>query len=505
MESQKKLIPIIPLVSTATISVLIILSYWPVLMHLFKYISKDDDYSFGLIIPFVVGYIVYLKWSKILDNLWQPSWLGLLVIAAGYFLYALGEILTSFYITCFSLVVVITGLLLVLGRWELVKIMSFPILLLILMIPSNTWFIRKVSLQLQLISSGLAAWLLNSVGIPVLRQGNVIDLGVHQLEVVAACSGLRYILSLLTLSIIYCYFYQRRAWKAGILIISVVPAAIIANAVRVAAMGLFPSLQEEGFWHNFSGWLIFIGCFGFLVFVNWILNYLRPQVWPPEVVEVAPKLSAPPGPHKSVNSYLIFGLVLIILMSPIPYMIARVPTMSLLQNFDQFPLTFGLWHGQRSYIDRKTIKALGTEDYIDATFVSPENKSVSLWIAYYGNMKEKGGLLHSPFVCMTGGGWVPIESKEVEMLPGKPVSYLLMEQGDKRIVVYYWYIQRGRWLPNEYFNKYYLGLDSLLKSRADGALIRLTTPVESDIESARKLISDFARPILPILKNYIPS
>jgi exosortase D (VPLPA-CTERM-specific) len=505
MGSQKKSLPILPSVFAAALVLSIIWSYWPVLENLIRYIIKDDDYSFGLLIPFIVGYIVYLKWPEVQKNIWQPSWLGLLIIIFGYLLYISGETLTSFYISGFSLVIVISGFLFLLGGWKLFRLMGFPLILLFLMIPSDTWFIRRISLQLQLLSSQLAAGMLAWLGIPVLRQGNILDLGVRQLQVVAACSGLRYILSLLTLAVIFCYFYQRRLWKAAVLTAAMIPAAILANALRVTAMALYPSLQAEGFWHNFTGWLIFVGCFGVLVLLNWVLNRFWPDLRPPGASRTEPQsdLSLEVS-RRSVTPCLIATLILVILLSPVPKRLAQVPTVPLLRSFNQFPLKIGPWRGQRGYVDDETIKVLGTSDYFEATFIGPENKPVTLWIAYYGNLKKRVGLAHSPLVCMTGGGWTLKQSREVEMLPGKPVNYMLMQEGDQRLVVYYWFIQRGRWLPNEYFNKLYLGLDSLLKRRADGALIRITTPVNADVESARKRLNDYAQVLVPILPKFLP-
>jgi exosortase D (VPLPA-CTERM-specific) len=506
MESPKKSLPITQLGLAAALLILIIWSYWPVMVNLIKYIYRNDDFSFALLIPFVAGYIVYLKWPEIQRGAWQPSWMGLLVIAFGFFLYLAGEIVTSVYIPCFSFVVVLAGLLFLVGGWKLVRLMSFSLLLLFLMIPSRTLWIRQISLHLQLISSTLAAGILNGLGVPVLRQGNVIDLGVRQLQVVEACSGLRYILSLLTLGIIYCYFYQRRFWKAAILIVSLIPAAIIANALRVAAMALFPSLQQEGFWHNFTGWLIFIGCFGLLALLNWILDYLWPSLQHSESAAVA---AEPPATvsrsSKSLSPYLISALALVIIFNSVPRRMAQAPAVPLLQSFDQFPLTLGPWQGKRTDIDAATIKVLGTEIYLNATYIGPENKPVSLWIAYYGNLKKEAGLEHSPMVCMTGGGWDVKESKEIEMLPQKPVSSLLMKQGNERLLVYYWFIQQGRWLPNESSTEIRLKIDSLWNRRAQGALIRLTTPVDHDIESAKARLADYARLVVPLLPKFIPN
>ncbi|MGO8763476.1 MAG: exosortase C-terminal domain/associated protein EpsI [Desulfobaccales bacterium] len=506
MEAKTKSFSLIPLISAVVLLSVLVWSYWPILVTLIKYLYRDDDYSFGLLIPFVVAYIVHLKWPEIQQKAWQPSWLGLLIIGFGFCLYLFGEILTSVYIPCFSFVVVLAGLLFLVGGGELVRLMSFPLLLLFLMIPSKTLIIRQISLHLQLISSILAAVILNGLGVPVLRQGNILDLGVRQLQVVAACSGLRYILSLLTLGLIYCFFYQRRFWKAAFLIVSLIPAAIIANALRVAAMALVPALQEEGFWHEFTGWLIFIGCFGVLILINWILNSFWPEVQPAESLAGTSKSPATGSRSgKSLSPYLIAALALVMLLNFVPHRLAEAPAVPLLQSFDRFPLTLGPWQGKRNYLDTAILKVLDTKDYFDANYTGPQNKSVSLWIAYYGNLQEAEGLQHTPMVCMTGSGWDIQENKTIDLLPGKPVTYLLMQQGAGRLLVYYWFIQRGHWLPTENSTDISLRINSLWNRRADGALIRLTTPVDPDIESAKARLADYAKLVVPLLSKFIPN
>jgi EpsI family protein len=193
------------------------------------------------------------------------------------------------------------------------------------------------------------------------------------------------------------------------------------------------------------------------------------------------------------------------LLNSVPHRLAQSPSTPLIQSFDQFPLTLGPWEGRRGHIDDETVKVLGTKDYLDATFVGPANKTVSLWIAYYGNLKKQAGLVHTPFYCMTGSGWTIKEEGKIEMLPGKPVSYMLMEKGNERMVVYYWFIQRGRWLPSMYSNQIYLGIDNLLRGRANGALIRLMTPVDPDVQAAKERLNDYAKLLLPLLPKFIPN
>jgi exosortase len=218
--------------------------YLPVLTNLAVLIATNEDYSFGLLLPLVSAYIIYLKWPQIRQGDWQPSWMELAIITLGFGLYIFGEMAASLYIPSISFTLTLAGIEVLLGVWGLLRILAFPLVLLVLMVPVEGYVLRRVTLPLQLISSHLATWFLQSVGVPVVRQGNVIDLGVRQLKVVAACSGLWYILSLFALGTIFCYFYQRRVWKAAIIMISVIPAALLANALRVAAMGLLPALQE---------------------------------------------------------------------------------------------------------------------------------------------------------------------------------------------------------------------------------------------------------------------
>ena len=197
-------------------------------------------------------------------------------MALGFSLYLAGELVTDTYLPYVSFFVVLSGCVFLLGGWRIFRQLAFPLLILILMVPLPVFITQQLTLPLQVISSRLAADFLLAWGIPLVRHGNVIDLGVRQLQVVAACSGLRYILALLALAIIYGYFSQRRPWKAAVLIISIIPAAIVANALRVAGMGLFPAWQE-GFWHGFSGWLIFILCCGWLMLLNRIMDYRQPS------------------------------------------------------------------------------------------------------------------------------------------------------------------------------------------------------------------------------------
>jgi exosortase D (VPLPA-CTERM-specific) len=504
MASKLKTAHLFPLISLAILTIALLWSYAPVLIDLFTRVAVDEDYSYGLLLPLVSAYIVYLKWPQIHSMQRQSSWLGLPVIALGFCLYIAGKLAADYYTPPLSFIIVLVGLLLTLGGGALVRLLAFPLILLVFMIPLPSVLTGKLTLPLQLVSSHLAAIFLRGLGYPLVLQGNVIDLGVRQLQVVSACSGLRYILALLALGMIFCFFYQRRFWKVVVLLISLVPAAIVANAFRVALMGIYPALQE-GFLHSFSGWLIFIFCLAFLVFLNAILNHFEPEL---KTRTTADSQAEPEGPPARIVSTsipaLVAGLIMIILGGTLVNTVGSPQRVPLEQSFNHFPLALGPWQGQRTYMDPKIFERTDADTYFDADYSSPGQQSVSFYIAYY-EKASGGGLGHNPGSCMTGSGWKTIESGSTRVGPNLPANYLLLERQGVRLLVYWWNIHQGQWLAlsDARFYKLHTIYNSLRRHRTDWALVRLVTPVANDVESARQRLNAFAHLVIPVLPQFI--
>ena len=173
------------------------------------------------------------------------------------------------------------------------------------------------------------------------------------------------------------------------------------------------------------------------------------------------------------------------------------------QTLDNLPLQLGAWQGRHISIDPVMVRATRATAYLNADYTHPGHDSVNLWIAYYEDQRG-GATVHSPFSCLTGAGWTVLESSTVEVAPGRPAKYLLMEQTGHRLVVYYWYIQRGRWITSEYINKVLIGYGRLAQHRTDGALVRLITPAPSDHQVARQRLNAFAGLLAPVLPQFIP-
>ncbi len=466
-------------------------------------LADDDNYSFAPLIPVVIGYIIYRKWPELRALDGRPSWWGLVLMAVGVVVAMVGEMVDIFYIPPLAFLIMLTGLLWLLGGLDFLRLISFPLFLLFILIPLPTMVLQDVSLRLQLISSRLAATMLNAMGYVVHVRGNVLDLGERQLQVVDACSGLGYLFNGLILGIIFCYFFQRTWWKALLLLLAVIPAAVVANASRVASIAIFPYLAE-GFWHMAFGLSIFIVGFDYLRGVNWLLNRWQPPVPVGPRAPVAPP-AAPAGPRPSWWPQLLGAFLLVVLMQPVLQRLAVAQPVPLLQSFDHFPLQLGDWQGRRSYVDEAIFRRLGRPEYVEAVYAKPGEGELSLWLAYYGSQKKlQGGGYHSPQYCLPGAGWKITHQEVIEVVPGKWVNYLVIEQAGAQQVVFYWFIKSGRWLASEYELRLYMGLDGLLQRRNDGALVRLMIPVQKDPAAARRQLEEFFQKLTEVLPRFLP-
>ncbi|MFZ5447022.1 MAG: exosortase C-terminal domain/associated protein EpsI [Thermodesulfobacteriota bacterium] len=499
-----------PLILGGLLILAVVGFYWPVLVNLVAVMIRNEDSSYGLILPLISGYIIYRKWPDIRQQPLQPSWLGIAVIAAGFGLYIFGELFQSLYIPSVSLIIVLAGLLILAGGWNLARLLAFPLFLLIFMIPYEGFLVRKVTLPLQLISSKLAAGMLSTLGYTVYRHGNIIDLGTRQLNIVAACSGLRYVINLMALGAIFCYFFQRRPWKVAIILASLVPFAIFANAVRIASIGIFPILQE-GWWHTSIGLSIFLLGFDFLKLINWTVNRQQTVIFKPSICKKAAyrmqdRESVSGFPWISLNRKLVTAFVFVMICGPLTLFLSNPSKVPLLQSFDNFPLKIGGWRGNRNYIDNKILQVLQADSYLDIEFTDTEGNKISLWIAYYENLPVgEGKFTHSPQLCLRGSGWDVIESGTIYVSSHYPVVYMLVQQGNSRQLVYYWYIQSGRWVVHEqYLKKIYAVFDGLVKRRSDAALIRIMTPINRDNNYSKESLESFMRLIIPIVKQFLP-
>jgi exosortase len=242
-----------------------LLLYWPVMTRLVADWRHDDNYSHGF---FIVPLAVYFAWERrqrLAAVRLGPSVIGAAIVALGLAMLVAGLLGAELFLTRASMIVVLAGGLLFVLGWPALRVLSFPVLFLLLMVPIPAIIFNEIAFPLQLLASRVGEVTLAAMSIPVLREGNIIELAQIRLEVAEACSGIRSLISLLTLAIVYGYFTDPRPFVRGVVAISALPIAIVANAARVAGTGVaahyYGAAAADGFFHTFSGWFVFVVAF----------------------------------------------------------------------------------------------------------------------------------------------------------------------------------------------------------------------------------------------------
>jgi exosortase len=240
-------------------------------------ISSPDD-SLGYLAPLVSGYLIWKQSAKLERLPLSPGNRGILLVIFGLFLLILGNLGAEHFTSRISLIVVLAGIIWYLLGLQHLRLISFGIAYLLFMIPLPSILLDKITFPLQFYASKIAANFLQLLNIPVLREGNIIHLSSHSLEVADACSGLRSLLSLLALGVIFAYFGQKFFWKRALVVLACIPIAVFLNALRVGVTGAlahyYGMAAAEGFFHSFSGYVMFIAAFVMMVMVGLFLNQI---------------------------------------------------------------------------------------------------------------------------------------------------------------------------------------------------------------------------------------
>jgi exosortase len=261
---------------SALIFTLLAALYYRVLAKLVTDWWQIPDFSHGFLVPVFAAYLVWAKRKTLLNTRIAPIWSGVVLIVAGLIVLVLGVYGAELFLSRVSLVILLAGLVLCFGGWELLKELRFVLLVLLLAIPIPSIIFNEITIPLQILASKLASFLLPLFGVPVLREGNVIELPAMRLEVAEACSGIRSLMSLFTVSIFYGYFIEKSILRRAILALASIPIAIAANAARILGTGLcvqhWDPIKAMGFFHEFSGWVMFLVSLGCLYIVHRIMR-----------------------------------------------------------------------------------------------------------------------------------------------------------------------------------------------------------------------------------------
>lgn len=467
---------------------------------------NGGDYSYAWLIPFVVIYLVWEKRGPLSAEPVESTWWGIAPLVVGIAFFWLGELSGNYYTLHISAWLILVAILWLHLGLRKMKVLVFPVSLILTVFPLPSFLYGGISFELQLISSRIAAAMLQIVGIVAHREGNVIDIGVTQLQVVEACSGLRYVFPLLVLGLIVAYFFRASLWKRVFIVLSTIPLTIFWNSARIALTGVLwikmGPTYAEGFAHDLSGFVIFLMSLVVLLAEMWALGKIA---LPP------PKAAADPagGP----TAHLPRALTAIVLLGTTLFFFHGINFRQKIvtpEPLSKFPLNIAQWHGGREQMDPETIRFLNLSDYTLIDYRNTAGQNINFYVAYLGT-QLKGKYMHSPTACLPGHGWVTREADRLQI----PVKYgqdnlnvnrMLMEQAGGRELVYFWFLERGRNLTTDFRVKLYNFWDALTQHRTDGALVRVITPIarNESVDEAGSRLNEFLSKLVPILDPFIP-
>ncbi len=270
-------------VSLWQITILTLLSLWlygPTLAHLVAQWWHDPNFSHGFFVPLFSAFVIWQERHRLAQLPLQPSWSGLAITLLALLILVVGQMGAEIFLARFSMLLLLAGLIVLFWGWSFLRALFFPLAFLVLMIPIPAIIFNQITFPLQLLASRVAAAVLPLLGVPVFREGNVIVLPSMPLEVADACSGIRSLMSLGTLAIIYGYLMDRRMVIRVVLAVASVPIAVVANSMRIVGTGLLVQYWDpekaEGFFHAGWGWIIFVVSLTAL----YLLHRLLLAIWP---------------------------------------------------------------------------------------------------------------------------------------------------------------------------------------------------------------------------------
>ncbi len=495
--------------------------FWDGLYRMWGWWIEAPEYSHGILIPPVAAFLIWQQKDRLERVRFQGSWWGVALVLLGGVLLLLGQLATIYTLVQYAYLVTLFGLVLAFTGAPAFRLLFMPLFVLVFMVPLPQFVLANLSTKLQLLSSQLGVWFMRLFDISVFLEGNVIDLGGYKLQVAEACDGLRYLFPLMTLGFLMAYFYKGATWKRVLLFLSSIPITLLMNSFRVGTIGVMVEHwgieMAEGFLHEFQGWMVFMVSAALLLGEIVVLNRIGREkgTWR-QLFGVEFPAPSPRGARVEQRSVsapflasgaLLLGFVAFTVLMPRP---AEVfPQRA---SFVDFPMDLGPWSGQRDSLDGIYLDALKLDDYLLANFVDGTGAPVNVYMAYY-NSQRKGEAVHSPRSCLPGGGWqlrdfnqITLDNVRVDHTPLR-INRTLIELGDQRQLVYYWFQQRGRVITNEFAVKWYLFWDALNLHRTDGALVRLivAVPRGGEVAQADRRLAALAARIAPTLPRYVPN
>jgi exosortase len=263
-----------------TIAILLVVLYYRVAIKLVYDWYTIPDYSHGFLVPFFAAFLIWDRRKTLKTTPIKQTWSGIILVVFSIIVLILGVYGVELFTARISFIMLMTGLIATLFGWTMVRELRFPLLVLVLAIPFPAILFNRITFPLQLLASKIASDILPLLGVPTLHEGNVIELPVMKLEVAEACSGIRSLMSLFTLAVFYGYFLEKTTKRRVLLALASIPIAVTANVARIVGTGLCVQYWDPdkalGFFHEFSGWVMFVVSLACLYLVHRAMRLISP-------------------------------------------------------------------------------------------------------------------------------------------------------------------------------------------------------------------------------------
>ncbi len=499
------------------LAILFIAAYYVPLRTMVNIWSENEDYSYGFIIPLASAYLLWEKRKTLGEIPVRSAW-GLLPFLVLFVLISLYGILgSSGYVSMPSvplLIIVFTGFCFGI---ESVKRLSLPLGFLFFMVPMPAFIDRTLGIYLKSISSKLGGAFIGLFNIPVHVSGNIIDLGTTQLQVVDACSGLRYIFPLLALGTLYAYFFERIMWKRIFCVLATIPLGVFINALRIGLTGvltdIFGMKAAQGFFHGFSGWVLFIFAIFMLFLISRLLKVIAAKATGskgPAAPIPAHAMTVAMAGRKTTGAFL-FSAAILSSVAVLSLSTSSLPAMTIEGGIKSFPLRIGSWQGGSEIVNPVMVKESGAEEAFSGNFMNGSGNEISLYMGYRSTaFLANENFFHSPTACLPSSGWVEHEVKRrtirnVPHFNDLEVTQMIIEKESKRQLVYFWFQTKDEATYDKNINRFHLSLHAIRRDNTYDLFMRPITLIHSSerLEDAEQRLDGFIREMMPVLLQFL--
>ncbi|HTR44716.1 MAG TPA: EpsI family protein [Thermodesulfovibrionales bacterium] len=492
--------------------VLFIAAYWVPLRSMVVTWRDNEDYSYGFMIPLVSAYLLWENRKNLTEIPVRSAWKSLPVLLLFTLISLYGILGSSGNVSMPSVPILIMLLALFCFGVEAVRRLMLPLGFLVFMVPVPAVIERYLGLHLKALSTRLGGAFIALCNIPVNVSGNIIDLGVTQLQVVDACSGMRYIFPLLALGFLYVHFFERVLWKRAVCVTATIPLGILFNALRIGITGVltdrFGPGMAQGFFHDLSGWAVFVFAFVMLFALSQVLKIFPPSEPAGRKPEGDPVTS--PGRGSTTPAFLV-SVAVLVTVAALSLSTSTLPAVTIDGGIQRFPLSIGEWKGRSEIVDPDIIKGSGAEEAFSGYFMNGSGGEISLYLGYRSTaFLSNENFFHSPTACLPSSGWTEREVKRrtignVPYFHNLNVTQMVIEKGGARQLVYFWFQTKDEATHDKNINRFHLSLHALRRDNTYDLFMRPITPVGSTerIEDAEARMDGFVRALMPVVFEFL--